>query len=313
MENLDAPRPKLRPPGWLIAWVDCHVGLENADDDESIDWARCVPFIGMHIAAASAFLLGVSWPAVAAAVGLYLLRMFIITGFYHRYFSHRAFKTSRAFQYLVAVLGCTSLQGDPMWWAAHHFEHHANSDQDRDPHSPVRRGFWRSHVLWFMTRAALKTRSQYVRDWARYPELVALNRFDKWPGVALAFALFGLGKLLEVAAPEWGATGWQMLFWGFFLSTVVTYHATFTINSLAHQFGSKRFETGDHSRNNWLLALLTLGEGWHNNHHRYPGAARQGFYWWEVDLTYYGLVALEKLGLIWDLRPVPAKILEAGR
>ncbi len=290
---------------WLAQWFDCHAETAPEADPDAIDWGRCAPFIGMHLACLAVIFVGASPIAVATAIGLYVVRMFLITGFYHRYFSHRAFKTSRWFQWTMAVLGCTALQGDPMWWASHHFEHHANSDDERDPHSPVRRGFWRSHLLWWMTRGGIQTRKQYVRDWAKFPELVFLNRFDKWPGLLLAFSLFGAGSALERMAPALGVTGWQMLIWGFFISTIAVYHVTFTINSLAHVFGTRRFATSDNSRNNWLLAILTLGEGWHNNHHHYPGSAQQGFKWWEVDLTYYGLKILSWLGLVWDLRPVP--------
>ena len=306
-------RPDSRLPGWLVRWFDNHASDETAapEDRHQIDWRRCVPFIGLHLACLGVFWTGWSWAALGVCLALYVTRMFAITGFYHRYFSHRSFKTSRWFQGLMAVVGATAAQRDPMWWASHHFHHHANSDDAEDPHSPARLGFWMSHVGWFMTPGGFLTRKNYVADWAKFPELRWLNRFDLAPPVALGCLVFGLGKALETWAPDLGTTGWQMLLWGFFVSTIACYHMTFSINSLAHQFGRRRYETDDDSRNNFWLALVTFGEGWHNNHHHYPGAARQGFYWWEIDLTYYGLLLLERLGLVWDLRPAPETALRS--
>jgi len=173
--------------------------------------------------------------------------------------------------------------------------------------------FWFSHVLWFLTRDAFPIRWKQVKDLKKCRELVVLERFDWAPLMALGMLCFFVGEWAQASYPSLETSGWQTLVWGFFISTTALYHATYTINSLAHRYGRRRFDTPDHSRNNFLLALLTLGEGWHNNHHRYPGAARQGFYWWEVDLSYMGLRVLKTLGLVWNLRPVPSKILEAGR
>jgi stearoyl-CoA desaturase (delta-9 desaturase) len=239
--------------------------------------------------------------------------MFAITGFYHRYFSHRAFKTSRAGQLVFALLGAAAVQRGPLWWAAHHRHHHAHADHAADLHSPRQHGFLWSHVGWFLSRRHFAADLARVRDLRRYPELRWLDRFDILVPVALALALFGAGALLERRAPALGTDRWQLLVWGFFVSTVACYHATYTINSLAHVFGRRRYPTADDSRNNAWLALLTFGEGWHNNHHHYPNAARQGFYWWELDLTYYGLRLLAALGLIWDLKPVPAAVRDGHR
>ena len=279
---------------------------------QRIDWIRCIPFLLLHLACFGIFWVGWSPVAVFSALAMYLFHMFAITGFYHRYFSHRAFKTSRFFQFLMAFAGATSAQRGPLWWAGHHRLHHKHSDTPADSHSPRQLGFWRSHVGWFMTKAALATPQRYIRDWMLYPELRFLNRYDWIAPVILAAALFALGEFLRLAAPGLGTSGWQMFIWGFVISTIVVYHVTYTINSLAHQVGSQRFDTNDDSRNNFALAILTLGEGWHNNHHYYPASARQGFRWWEVDLTYYGLRALGCLGLIWDLRPVPPHIMRGG-
>lgn len=256
--------------------------------------------------------MGWSWAAITVAVILYLVRMFAITGFYHRYFSHKAFKTNRFWQVVFAVLGDSAVQRGPLWWAAHHRHHHRFADQKEDVHSPLQHGFLWSHIGWLTSQTNYATRIEYIGDWRKYPELLWLNRFNGLVPVLLAVALFGFGELLEVYAPHLGTNGLQMLIWGFFVSSVVLLHATVTINSLAHLFGSRRYNTPDTSRNNFLLALLTLGEGWHNNHHHYAVSARQGFYWWELDITYYLLVVLSWLRIVWDLQPVPERIKNAN-
>jgi stearoyl-CoA desaturase (delta-9 desaturase) len=294
---------------WFVAGAAAPVA--EADGD-GVEWARIVPFALMHLACLAVIWVGVSFVAVALAVSLYLVRMFAVTGFYHRYFAHRSFKTSRAAQFVFAVLGASAVQRGPIWWAAHHRHHHAHSDQDNDVHSPSQRGFIWSHMGWFLSKRYFVADMSQVRDLRRFPELRLLDRFDILVPVALAVGVFFLGALLEHTAPALGTTRWQMLVWGFFISTVVCYHATYSINSFAHRFGRQRFDTGDDSRNNLWLALLTLGEGWHNNHHRYPASARQGFYWWEIDITYYLLRGLASLGVVRDLRPVPLAIRAAS-
>jgi stearoyl-CoA desaturase (delta-9 desaturase) len=236
--------------------------------------------------------------------------MIALTGFYHRYFSHRTFKTSRPVQFAFALAGASAVQRGPLWWAAHHRLHHKHSDEEADVHSPVRHGFWKSHMGWLMTRKCFPTDLDQVRDLARYRELVFLDRFDTLVPLALAGALFGVGELLQAYAPGLGTDGWQMLVWGFFVSTTALFHAACTINSLSHQFGTRPYATGDSSRNNFLLALLTLGEGWHNNHHHYMHSTRQGFRWWQVDVTYYVLRVLSWFRIVWDLRPVPQERLK---
>jgi len=287
--------------------------VRTAPSDGGINWWTTIPFAMVHVLALGVFWVGISPVAVGVCLALFWVRMFAITGFYHRYLSHRSYKTSRWFQFLFALLGNSSVQKGPLWWAGHHRHHHKYSDQDEDVHSPVKRGFIYSHVGWIFARANSSTRTSLVPDLAKFPELRAIDRFDVLMPVLLGTSCFGLGVLLQTYAPSLGTSGPQMLFWGFFLSTVILVNATFTINSLSHIFGKQRYETGDTSRNNWLLALLTFGEGWHNNHHHYATAARQGFYWWEIDITYYGLVLLSKLGLIWDLKRVPEHILDEGR
>src|SRR5713226_7680913 len=217
---------------------------------------------------------------------------------YHRYFSHRAFKTSRAFQFIIAVMATTSTQKGVLWWAANHRHHHRYSDTEADLHSPTLFGFWWSHVGWILSDRYNQTKSDLIQDFYKYPELRWLNKYHLVPPIALAVILFLAG-------------GWGMLVWGFFVSTVMLWHASFTINSLSHLFGSRRYETTDTSKNNPFLALLTMGEGWHNNHHHYMASVRQGFFWWEVDVTYYALKVLSWFHIVWDLRLPPARILAA--
>lgn len=270
---------------------------------------RWLPYIVLHLGCVGILWAGCSWTAVAVALGLYVLRMFAVTGFYHRYFSHRTFKTSRFMQFVFAVWGNAAAQRGPVWWACHHRQHHEHSDDVLDAHSPVQHGFYWSHIGWLTARDNLAVNGRYVRDLLRFPELRFLDRFDLLVPLALIALLWITGALLHAFAPGLGTSGLQLVVWGFFVSTVVLFHATCCINSLTHMIGRRRYETTDGSRNSLLLALLTLGEGWHNNHHRYPASVRQGFYWWEIDLTYYGLWLFARLGLIWDLKPVPHSLL----
>lgn len=299
---------------WLVRtlrrWFDSDVAVDvDESREDKIDWVRAVPFVAMHLACLGVLWTGVSAVAVWVAVGLYALRMFALTGFYHRYFAHRTFKAPRTVQFVFAVIGASCVQRGPLWWASHHRNHHRHADTERDPHSPGVHGFLWSHIGWFLTPRNFRTDLERVPDLVRYPELRWLDRFDIAVPVALAAALYCLGALLERVAPGLGTSGGQMLVWAFFISTVVLFHATVTINSLAHRFGSRRFDTTDDSRNNLWLALLTFGEGWHNNHHFFPGSSRQGFRWWEVDLTWYGLRLMQSLHLIQGLKPVPAWVL----
>ena len=305
-----APSPLRRAMRAVALWFDTAAAPVDEHDPDRIDWLRVLPFVGLHLACLGVLFVGFSWFALWTAVALYALRMFAITGFYHRYFSHKAFRTSRPVQFVFALVGAASVQRGPLWWAAHHRHHHRHADTEQDVHSP-RHGFWRSHMGWFLTRRGFRTDLGAVPDLARFPELRLLDRYDVLVPVALAAALYGLGEWLALARPQWGTNGPQLLVWGFFVSTVVLFHVTVTIKSLAHRWGSRRFATRDDSRNNALLALLTFGEGWHNNHHHFPGSARQGFAWWELDLTYLGLKLMAWLGLVHDLRPVPAALRHA--
>jgi stearoyl-CoA desaturase (delta-9 desaturase) len=299
----------------FFRWFDTHAispeAYAAADPmDRKVEWFRVAPFIVMHAVCLTAIWTGASPVAVAVCVALYLVRMFAITGFYHRYFSHRTFRTSRAFQFVMGVFGASAVQRGPLWWAAHHRRHHRLSDMPGDPHSAKLDGFWWSHMGWITSRSNFPTDFTAVPDLAKYPELVFLNRFDTLVPFVLALSMFALGATLNAVAPGLGTSGWQMLVWGFFISTVALFHGTCTINSLAHKIGRRRYQTTDDSRNSLTLALITLGEGWHNNHHHFPGATRQGFRWYEVDFTYYTLKALSFVGVVWDLRPVPKEVVE---
>lgn len=289
----------------LHRWFDNAAGDNPEDDPSAIDWPRVIPFFGLHLGCLAVIWVGWSMLAITLAIILYLGRMFFITAFYHRYFSHRAFRTSRACQLLFAVLGNTAMQRGPLWWAAHHRDHHRHADSPADVHSPRHHGFFQSHLGWFLVRGNFATRLESVPDLARFPELRFLDRFDSLVPILLGIGLYAGGEMLAARAPYLNTSGPQLFVWGFCISTIVLFHATFTVNSVAHRVGSRRYDTHDDSRNNFWLALLTLGEGWHNNHHHFPGSARQGFFWWEIDITYYVLCLLQSLGLVYGLRPVP--------
>lgn len=297
-------------------WLDSDYRRENAPDPATlpskVNWQRTLPFIFLHFGCLAVIWVGFSWVSVLAAVFLYLIRMFAITGFYHRYFSHKTFKTSRAGQFIFAVIGNSSMQRGPLWWAATHRHHHKHSDHEEDIHSPVVSGFLWSHIGWLTSMKNFPTAYKSIPDLSKYPELVFLNRYDQTVPFAYGIIMLAVGLTLEKLFPASGVTMGQFFVWTFFISTTVLLHGTLFINSLAHVWGKRRYETEDDSRNSWLLTLITLGEGWHNNHHRYPHSVRQGFRWWELDLTYYGLKLLSFTGLIWDLRAVPRAIVEEG-
>ena len=229
----------------------------------------------------------------------YALRVFALTGGYHRYFSHKSFQTSRVFQFILAYLGACALQGGPLWWASHHRYHHHHSDTEKDTHSPRLRGFWYSHFGWFMKKKNLHAHYHLIRDFSKYPELRFLERYWYLAPLPVIALLYVLG-------------GWNAMFWGFFVPTVFVNNVTYAVNSLVHVFGGRRYETKDDSRNNLLVGLLAFGEGWHNNHHRFAGSARQGFVWYQLDITYCILKFLAWLHIVKKLKPVPEKILQEG-
>jgi stearoyl-CoA desaturase (Delta-9 desaturase) len=271
-------------------------GDADGHDHDDILYPDAIPFVLVHLACLAAIWTGVTWQAVALGVGLYWLRMFAIGAGYHRYFSHRSYSTSRAFQFVLAFLAQSTAQKSVLWWASKHRHHHLFSDTEHDVHSPRHKGFLYSHMGWIFARAHDKADLVKIGDFARYPELMWLHRLELAPAIILGAASYLIA-------------GWPGLVVGFFWSTVAVYHATFCINSLAHVHGKKRYVTGDDSRNNWLLALFTMGEGWHNNHHACQYSVRQGFRWWEIDLTFYILTLLSWTGLVWDLKSPPQAVL----
>jgi stearoyl-CoA desaturase (delta-9 desaturase) len=262
---------------------------------KQIDWVGSIPFIIMHVAALCAFF----WEFDAKAFWLvfisYYVRMVAVTAGYHRYFSHRTYKTSRLMQFFIAFMAQTSAQKGALWWAANHRHHHKYSDTEQDLHSPEKHGFWWAQVGWIMSPSSVPTNWKWIQDFAKYPELVWLNKYHLVPPTIYAVAM-------------WLVFGWSGVFWGFFFSTMLLFHGTFVINSLTHMFGRVRYRSGDGSRNSFLLALVTCGEGWHNNHHYYQSTANQGWFWWEIDLSYYVLKVGSWLGLVWDLRKPPAHV-----
>jgi stearoyl-CoA desaturase (delta-9 desaturase) len=282
-------------------------------DGEKLDYSICVQFLFMHVACLLALWTGVSTVAVVTCLALYVVRMFAITAGFHRLLAHRAYKTGRVFQFLIAFVGTASYQKGPLWWSAHHRRHHLHTDTEADLHSPISRTLWQSHVGWFLSRDSQATDRKLISNLLKYRDLRFLDRYYSLPPLLLAAAAFLLGSVLQRYAPGLGTSGWQMLVWGFFISTVLLYHGTFTVNSLAHIFGSRRFATADNSRNNLFVALITLGEGWHNNHHYYPSSERQGFYWWEIDVSHYTLRALAWLGVVRDLRTPPSNLTSPRR
>lgn len=265
-----------------------------------VSWLRVLPFASIHAACLSAFFIEFRWSCVVLAVGLYYARVFFVTAGYHHYLSDRSFKTSRAFQFISAFLAMTSAQKGVLWWAAHLRNHHRLSDTEEDLHSPLRHGFWWAHLGWILSPRNDETHEEMIRDYSKFPELRWLNRYYLVPPACLAVGMFLLG-------------GWGWLVWGFLVSTVMLWHGSFSINSLAHVFGRRRYATTDSSRNSLLLSLLTMGEGWHNNHHHYMASVRQGFYWWELDATFYLLRALSWFGIVWDLRYPSPSIMNAAR
>jgi stearoyl-CoA desaturase (delta-9 desaturase) len=267
--------------------------------DENIAWRTSVPFIIVNLLPLGVIFTGITWPAFWIFLTYFWVRLFFLTGVYHRYFSHRAYRLNRFWQFWFAFGGATSAQKGPLWWASHHRDHHRYADTDRDPHTPAR-GFWWSHVGWILSSKYKETDLDRISDFARYPEIRWLEKHDwiaPWSLAITAYLIAGLPGL----------------FFGFFFSTVLLWHTTFCINSVAHLQGRRRYATDDTSRNNPVLAVMTLGEGWHNNHHHYPASCRQGFNWWEIDVTYYVLRGLSFFGIVRELRTPPVRARQSRR
>ena len=274
-------------------------GPASTVEEPRTDWVSAIPFFGVHLAPLAAFFVTVTWQDWVLCAVLYVTRMFCITAGYHRYFSHRSYKMGRVAQFLMAFGGTMAIQKGPLWWAGHHRIHHRYTDLDGDVHSP-REGFWWSHVGWILSTKYKETDLDGIKDFAAYPELRWLEKYN-WVGPrALGIASFLL-------------FGWGGLLIGFFLSTVLLWHGTFLVNSMAHIVGRRRYATPDTSRNSFVIAVITGGEGWHNNHHYLPASVRQGFRWWEFDPTWYLLKGLAALHIVRDLKNPPARLLDQAR
>jgi len=305
---IENKKPKVSFMIKIINWFDSYADNDSTQttNQESLNWLRIIPFVILHISCIAVLWVGWSPIAVIVAVAFYALRMVGITAFYHRYFAHKAFKAGRITQFIFALIGSAATQRGPLWWASHHRHHHHYSDTDNDIHSP-RKGFFWSHMGWFLSDKHFKTRLDLIPDFARFKELIVLDRFDIFVPLGCLALMYLLGALLNAVFPSLGTSGLQMMVWGYVISTVALLHATLSINSLAHKLGSRRFNTSDTSRNNLFLALITFGEGWHNNHHQFPHSARQGIRWWEIDMSYYLIKIMEKVGLVWGVKPGPTQ------
>ncbi len=243
------------------------------------------------------------WPLVALWAVSHFLRALGLTLIFHRYLAHRAFKMNRAARFVWTLIGTASMQKGPLWWAGHHVNHHRFADRDGDPHSPMVSGVYYAHIGWFLNDTKhdrLEPTNPVMRDFGNVPELAWLEKYFFVPPAALAVAMYAIGGLPWLA-------------WGFCLPTMTLAHATFCINTVNHLFGSRRFDTFDESRNNVFTAFFAVGEGWHNNHHRYQRAARNGFYWWEFDPTWYVIRTMQMVGLVWDVQAVPKRVYEEAK
>lgn len=300
---------------WIRGWFRSDYSLPPPVDEilKGIDWAGSIPFLLFHLLCFGILWVGWSPFAVLFGVAFYLVRMFGITAFYHRYFAHHSFEANRFFSFLFAFLGCSAMQKGPLWWAGIHRHHHRYADTEQDIHSPVMQGFLWSHIGWILAKRNKRIMVEYLKDWLRYPELIFLDKYSLVVPLVSGLLVFLAGHLLYRYAPGLGTDGLQLFIWGFIVSTVFCSHATFSINSIDHMYGSRRYAMSNTSRNNALMALLTLGEGWHNNHHHYPVTAKAGFYWWEIDITYYLLKVLSWLRIVKNLKPLPDAVRDRDR
>ncbi len=295
----------------------CFFHWREEDDIEqhgwaNINWRSSIEIVGYHLGALCFIFVGVSWVAVLSFLVFDIVRGFCTTVFLHRYFTHRCFETSRGWQFVFGLLALTPLQRGPLWWVSNHRRHHRFTDRPGDPHTP-KEGIFHSHLGWLMTLNDTPTDRSYIKDWLRYPELIWLDRLEWLAPIVLIILAYFYGELLNHFFPELKTNGWQMIVWAFFIPTIFVLHATCIVNSVLHKVGYRRFNTPDSSRNMHLIALLALGEGFHNNHHRHPESCRQGVCWWEIDLSYYVIKLLEKLRIISNLRYFPQSVIEEGK
>ncbi len=270
-----------------MATTGLEILRKGKSDDESINWVTATFMILFHVGAIAA-LFFFTWKAFAVSVLLWWVATSLGIGMcYHRLLTHRGYKTSKWLEYSLTVCATLALEGGPIFWVATHRIHHQFSDREGDPHSPID-GKWWAHMGWILTGRSMHhdttTLSRYVPDLAKDKFHVWITKYHYVPMIVLGVILLAIGGL-------------PFLLWGIFFRTVAGLHATWLVNSATHSWGSRRFKTRDLSTNSWWVALMTWGEGWHNNHHAHPTSARHGLAWYEVDLNWYAIWTLKKLGL----------------
>ncbi|HEY8996245.1 MAG TPA: fatty acid desaturase [Edaphobacter sp.] len=299
-EIVKASAPKASTPAASVARKvreDLRMGREHQEG--RINWVTAIAMVIFHIGAVAA-LFFFSWKNLAVAAVMYFLAINVGIGMcYHRLLTHRGYKTPRFMEYLLTICGTMALEGGPIFWVATHRVHHQNSDHEGDPHTP-HDGTWWAHAGWIISGRALHSETallgRYAPDLTRDPIHVWLSKYHWLPLTIAGFLQIALGAALaDPGHRVVGALG--MVLWGTFLRTTLGLHATWLVNSATHLWGKRRFETHDDSRNSWWVALLTGGEGWHNNHHAHPVSARHGLTWYEFDINYYGIWLMSKLGL----------------
>ena len=305
VSSLDSPDLSTESKSRLLAAehvarkVKQDLGFGREYGDGRINWITTTFMVLFHIGAIAA-LFFFSWKNLAAAVVTYFFAINVGIGMtYHRLLTHRGYRVPKGLEYFLTACGCLALEGGPIFWVATHRVHHQNSDQEGDPHTP-HDGTWWAHAGWILSGRAMHSETallgRYAPDLTRDKGQVWLSKFHWVPLTVTGILQMALGAAL--APPEHrvvGALG--MVLWGIFFRTVLGLHSTWLVNSATHLWGSRRFETRDDSRNSWWVALLTGGEGWHNNHHAHPVSARHGLVWYEFDINYYGIWVMEKLGL----------------
>ncbi|MGQ4001425.1 acyl-CoA desaturase [Francisellaceae bacterium CB300] len=268
--------------------------------DIKIDLAF-IAFTAMHIACIGVFFITWNITALVVFLSTFFIRTFALTAGYHRYFAHKSFQTSRAFQFILALVGSWASQNGPLWWSGHHRYHHIHSDKPTDLHTP-KNGFIQAHFGWVFVPKNDTVDPKFTKDWIKFPELVWLDKYCHLSFAAYLIGLFALGSLLATLFPALNTSGLTFVLCGGIFSTVLLYHTTFSVNSICHIFGRKDNETSDNSRNNWLVALLTFGEGWHNNHHKFAYSVRNNLKFWQIDITYIILCILRKCRIVWDFK-----------
>ncbi len=268
---------------------------------EGRDWVVFAWMAFMHVGAIAGFFT-FSWPAFWTAIFLWWLTggIGICLG-YHRYFTHKSYATPKVIQYLLAICGCMAGEAGPIAWVAAHRYHHTYSDTDQDPHSPLK-GFLWSHFTWLFGRenflASYDSYKKYCPDMIKDKFIVFLDRYHMLPVLFLTGILYAMG-------------GWSFVVWGIFVRSLIVYHSTWLVNSASHIWGYRTYKTTDASRNNWWVAILAFGEGWHNNHHAFQRSARHGFHWWEFDITYRTIQILWVLGLASEIH-LPVQSIATG-